>query len=64
MSLYEYYCTECKERFEAIVNKDHKDGVVCSKCQMLANRLVSKCAHKINGYCYNNDVRRDKECNQ
>jgi putative FmdB family regulatory protein len=32
MPLYEYYCSDCKSRFELLVSHKHADDVVCTKC--------------------------------
>ena len=32
MPLYEYYCSDCKAKFELLVNHQHADDVVCTKC--------------------------------
>jgi putative FmdB family regulatory protein len=32
MPLYEYYCSNCKSRFELIVNHQHADDIVCTRC--------------------------------
>jgi len=32
MPLYEYYCSNCKSKFELIASYQHADDVVCSKC--------------------------------
>jgi len=32
MPLYEYYCSECKSKFELLVNHKYADEVVCTKC--------------------------------
>lgn len=61
MPCYEYFCPKCKERFEAICNKEHRDIIVCSKCDTKGIRIITGCAHKINGYCYNNEYnKKDK----
>lgn len=33
MPLYEYYCSDCRSKFELLVNHQHADDVVCMKCQ-------------------------------
>jgi putative FmdB family regulatory protein len=33
MPLYEYYCSDCKSRFELLVSHQHADDVVCTKCR-------------------------------
>ena len=33
MPLYEYYCSDCKSKFELLVSHKHADGIVCMKCQ-------------------------------
>jgi putative FmdB family regulatory protein len=32
MPLYEYYCSDCKSKFELLVSHQHADDVVCTKC--------------------------------
>ncbi len=32
MPLYEYYCSDCKTKFELLVNHKHADDIVCMKC--------------------------------
>jgi putative FmdB family regulatory protein len=32
MPLYEYYCSDCKSKFELLVSHKHADDVVCMKC--------------------------------
>jgi len=32
MPLYEYYCSECKSKFELLVSHKYADEVVCVKC--------------------------------
>jgi putative FmdB family regulatory protein len=32
MPLYEYYCSNCKSKFELIVNHQHADDIVCARC--------------------------------
>lgn len=33
MPLYEYYCSDCKSKFELLVNNyKHADDIVCMKC--------------------------------
>jgi putative FmdB family regulatory protein len=32
MPLYEYYCSNCKSKFELIVTYQHADEMVCAKC--------------------------------
>jgi putative FmdB family regulatory protein len=33
MPLYEYYCSDCKSKFELLVHHKHADDIVCMKCQ-------------------------------
>jgi len=33
MPLYEYYCSDCKSKFEMLVARQHADDVVCMKCR-------------------------------
>lgn len=33
MPLYEYYCSDCKSKFELLVSHAVADEVVCAKCQ-------------------------------
>ncbi len=32
MPLYEYYCSECKSKFELLVSHQYADEIVCVKC--------------------------------
>ena len=32
MPLYEYYCSDCRSKFELLVSHRHADDVVCVKC--------------------------------
>lgn len=32
MPLYEYYCSDCKSKFELLVSHKHADDIVCMKC--------------------------------
>lgn len=32
MPLYEYYCSDCKAKFELLVSHQHADEIVCMKC--------------------------------
>jgi putative FmdB family regulatory protein len=42
MPLYEYYCSDCKSRFELLVSHQHADDVVCMKCHSeKVRRLLS-----------------------
>lgn len=33
MPLYEYYCSDCKTKFELLVSHQHADDMVCTKCR-------------------------------
>lgn len=42
MPLYEYYCSDCRSKFELLVSNKHADDVVCMKCQSeKVRRLLS-----------------------
>jgi putative FmdB family regulatory protein len=42
MPLYEYYCSGCKTKFELLVNHQHANDVVCTKCHSeKVRRLLS-----------------------
>jgi putative FmdB family regulatory protein len=42
MPLYEYYCSECKSKFELLVSHKYADEVVCTKCHSeKVRRLLS-----------------------
>mgnify|MGYP001163433876 CR=1 FL=1 len=42
MPLYEYYCSDCKSKFELLVSHKHADDVVCTKCRSeKVRRLLS-----------------------
>jgi len=32
MPLYEYYCSDCKSKFELLLKHSHADDIVCMKC--------------------------------
>ncbi len=50
MPLYEYYCSDCKSRFELLVSHQHADDVVCMKCRSeKVRRLLSVFALASNG---------------
>lgn len=42
MPLYEYYCSDCRSKFELLVSHKHADDVVCMKCRSeKVRRLLS-----------------------
>ena len=42
MPLYEYYCSDCRNKFELLVSPQHADDVVCMKCHSeKVRRLLS-----------------------
>ena len=42
MPLYEYYCSDCRAKFELLVSHQHADDVVCMKCHSeKVRRLLS-----------------------
>jgi putative FmdB family regulatory protein len=42
MPLYEYYCSDCKSKFELLVSHQHADDIVCMKCRSeKVRRLLS-----------------------
>jgi len=42
MPLYEYYCSDCKSKFELLVSHKFADDVVCTKCHSeKVRRLLS-----------------------
>ena len=50
MPLYEYYCSDCKSKFEMLVNHQHADDVVCMKCRsQKVRRLLSIFARSTGG---------------
>ena len=50
MPLYEYYCSDCKSKFELLVSRQHADDVVCMKCHgEKVRRLLSVFAVASNG---------------
>jgi putative FmdB family regulatory protein len=50
MPLYEYYCSDCKSKFELLVSHQHADDVVCMKCRSeKVRRLLSVFATASNG---------------
>ncbi|HEY4033340.1 MAG TPA: zinc ribbon domain-containing protein [Ktedonobacteraceae bacterium] len=47
MPLYEYYCSDCQNKFELLVGHQQADDVVCVKCQgEKVRRLLSVFAAK------------------
>lgn len=45
MPLYEYKCTECGRRFEALRSIDRRDDVACDKCGAKVVRVYQgRCA--------------------
>ena len=50
MPLYEYYCSNCKSRFELLVSHRHANDIVCIKCHSeKVRRLLSLFALPHNG---------------
>jgi putative FmdB family regulatory protein len=49
MPLYEYYCSDCRSKFELLVSHQHADDVVCMKCHSeKVRRLLSVfAAHRV-----------------
>ncbi|HZS76592.1 MAG TPA: zinc ribbon domain-containing protein [Ktedonobacteraceae bacterium] len=48
MPLYEYYCPDCKSKFEMLVSYQHADEVVCTKCRSeKVRRLLSVFARPV-----------------
>lgn len=48
MPLYEYYCSDCKSKFEMLVAHQHADDVVCMKCHgEKVRRLLSVFAQPV-----------------
>ena len=42
MPLYEYYCSDCRSKFELLVSHQHADDIVCMKCHSeKVRRLLS-----------------------
>ena len=42
MPLYEYYCSDCKSKFELLVSRHLADDIVCMKCRSeKVRRLLS-----------------------
>ncbi len=56
MPLYEYYCSNCKSKFELLVSHQHADDVVCVRChgeqvrRLLSIFALAGKAHEDNGY--------------
>ena len=50
MPLYEYYCSDCKSKFELLVSHKHADDIACMKCQgERVRRLLSVFSAKRSG---------------
>ena len=50
MPLYEYYCSDCKSKFELLVSRQHADDIICMKCHSeKVRRLLSVFAVASNG---------------
>jgi putative FmdB family regulatory protein len=50
MPLYEYYCSDCKSKFELLVSHKYADDVVCTKCHSEhVRRLLSVFASRRGG---------------
>lgn len=64
MPCYEYFCSQCKKRFEAICNKDNRDDIVCFTCGTKGKRMITSCSHVIIGYCYNNEYNKKERPNE
>lgn len=48
MPLYEYYCSDCKSKFEMLVSHRYADDIVCMKCHSeKVRRLLSVFARPI-----------------
>ncbi len=62
MPLYEYYCSDCKSKFELLVNHKHADDVICMKCHSeKVRRLLSVFAtHKGMGDSYGENSMSDE----
>jgi putative FmdB family regulatory protein len=42
MPLYEYYCSDCRAKFELLVSHQHADDIVCMTCHSeKVRRLLS-----------------------
>lgn len=45
MPIYEYYCPECKEKFEKLCRFSQADeAAACPKCKHTSKRVISKFA--------------------
>jgi putative FmdB family regulatory protein len=49
MPLYEYYCSDCRSRFELLVSHKHADEVVCMKCHSEKVRRLLSVFSKVRG---------------
>jgi putative FmdB family regulatory protein len=50
MPLYEYYCSDCKSKFELLVSHQYADDIVCKKCHgVKVRRLLSVFARTSGG---------------
>jgi len=66
MPLYEYYCSTCELKFEALANlADHDKPAECPNCNNEAHRIISATAFILKGSgwgrdCYSSSP--DKSC--
>ena len=45
MPIYEYYCPECKEKFELLrAFSQMNEATVCPKCKKSSKKIMSRCA--------------------
>ena len=66
MPIYEYKCEKCHKTFELVYSKDKnmdRDSIMCA-CGAKANRIVSACTHKIEGYCFKNEYPKEDKPNE
>lgn len=49
MPLYEYVCTQCKEKTEKLQPFNAPNGIQCPKCEGEARRILSQSSFQLKG---------------
>jgi putative FmdB family regulatory protein len=62
MPTYDYICPVCSNEFEAIVTRDERDKIICSECNVIAERKISVCSGRINRECNTTSCRSCSGC--